>query len=163
MSAKHLMFWQKMTQVVRSWMDGRPEDEDLLLPVYFPKVLAGNASLAKELFSSAKDGFFFAQRPSRSFDHSSRARPDEMSFFPKEGHDGRPFPGRKHQRISRSWPVIWTGRSFLPSDEMPTFRIVAWEIYLPALEGFHLRTNLTLSYAAFSPCLPKSRESLSPP
>src|SRR5688572_23395761 len=35
------------------------------------------------------------------------------------------------------------------------------EIYRTALGHFHLRTNLTLSYAAFPPCLPKSRASLS--
>lgn len=46
---------------------------------------------------------------------------------------------------------------------MPTFCIVAWEIYLPALKGFHLCTHLTASYSAFPPCLPKSRAALSPP
>lgn len=47
MFAKHLMFWQKMTQAVRSWMDGRPEkSEDVLLPIYLPNIRVNNASLA---------------------------------------------------------------------------------------------------------------------
>lgn len=66
MSAKHLMFWQKMTQVVRSWMGGRPEKR---------------RCSGQQWFSCSKRAPFYLQKTSsslpsgksgRSFDHLSQ-------------------------------------------------------------------------------------------